>query len=150
MVKLLLKLCVEKFSSVNFFSGETGHLIAYNRSTYENAKTRIKMDKKLSLPLEETLGVGQGKIRSSDHYIIYINTVLETLESAQLGVNIGPVNVGSCCVADDLYLLTDCQIKLQCMLDISQHYGRNFRYKFGTEKTVVSVVGSQQDMTYYD
>ena len=107
------------------------------------------MNKKLSLPLEESLGVGQGKIRSSDHYKIYINTVLETLESAQLGVNIGPINVGCCCVADDLYLLTDCQVKLQGMLDISQHYGKQFRYKFGAEKTVISVIGSQQDINYY-
>ena len=107
------------------------------------------MNKKISMPLEETLGVGQAKIRSSDHYKVYINSVLETLENSQIGVNIGPINTGVCCVADDLYLLTDCQVKLQCMLNIAAEYGRNYLYKFGAEKTVISVIGSNKDIEYY-
>ena len=108
------------------------------------------MNGKLSLPLNEYLGVGQGKIRSSDHYKIYINSVLETLERANLGVNIGPINTGISCVADDLYLLSDDQVKLQGLLDISQHYGYLYRVKYGANKTVISVIGSKQDMAYYD
>ena len=67
-----------------YFAGETGQLSSYNHSTYNNTQTRIKMSRKISQPLNENLGVGQGKIRSSDHYKIYINPALETLESAQL------------------------------------------------------------------
>ena len=88
-----------------YFSGESGHLTEYNSSTYQNTETRIKMNGKISQPLKENLGVGQGKIRSSDHYKIYINSVLETLEKAKLGISIGPTNTGVSCVADDLYLL---------------------------------------------
>ena len=98
----------------------------------------------------ENLGVGQGKIRSSDHYKIYINPVLETLENADLGIDIGPVNVGVSCVADDLYLLSDDQVKLQGLLDISQHYGQLYRIKYGANKTVISVVGSKVDMKYFE
>ena len=108
-----------------YFSGETGQLTEYNKSSYQNTKTRIKMNRKISKPLEESLGVGQGKIRSSDHYKIYINPVLETLEAANLGVNIGPINTGISCVADDVYLLSDKQNKLQGLLDICQHYTAN-------------------------
>ena len=96
-----------------YFAGESGQLSKYNSGSYKNTQTRIKMNSKISQPLEENLGVGQGKIRSSDHYKIYINPVLETLESADLGVNIGPINTGVSCVADDLYLLSD-----------DQHYGQ--------------------------
>ena len=89
------------------------------------------MNGKISKPLQENLGVGQGKIRSSDHYKIYINPVLETLESAGLGINIGPINTGVSCVADDLYLLSDNQIKMQGLLDICQHYGQLYRITYG-------------------
>ena len=77
-----------------YFFGETGELAAYNHSAYSNTQTRIKMSRKISQPLSESLGVGQGKIKSSDHYKIYINPALETLESAQLGIDIGPINTG--------------------------------------------------------
>ena len=133
-----------------YFSGEKGKLSKYNEGSYKNTQTRIKMNGKLSQPLNEYLGVGQGKIRSSDHYKIYINPVLETLEKANLGVNIGPINTGISCVADDLYLLTDDQVKLQGLLDICQHYGNLYRVKYGAAKTVISVVGSKKDMAYYD
>ena len=133
-----------------YFAGETGQLSQYNTSYYRNTETKIKMNGKISKSLEETLGVGQGKIRSSDHYKIYINPVLETLENANLGLNIGPINVGCSCVADDLYLISDDQVKLQGLLDICQHYGQLYRIKYGANKTVVSVVGSKADMKYYE
>ena len=132
-----------------YFAGETGQLSSYNHSTYNNTQTRIKMSRKISQPLNENLGVGQGKIRSSDHYKIYINPALETLESAQLGINIGPINTGLSCVADDLYLMTNDQTKLQGLLDIAQHYGQQYRIVYGASKTVISVVGSKKDMEYY-
>ena len=107
------------------------------------------MDGQVSSPLVETLGVGQGKIKSSDHYKIYINPLLETLESAELGIDIGPINTGVSCVADDVYLLTDNQTKLQGLMDIAQHYGEMYRIEYGASKTVVSVIGSKPDMEYY-
>ena len=68
-----------------YFAGESGQLSQYNSGCYKNTETRIKMNKKISQPLYENLGVGQGKIRSSDHYKIYINPVLETLEMLTWG-----------------------------------------------------------------
>ena len=81
---------------------------------------------------------------------LYINPVLETLEAANLGVNIGPNNTGISCVADDVYLLSDEQIKLQGLLDICQHYGQSYRITYGANKTVISVVGSAIDRDYYE
>ena len=85
------------------------------------------MNGKLSSEFEETLGVKQGHINSSDHYKVYIDPALETLDKSDLGVRIGPVNVSGTGVADDLYLTSDTQSKLQALLDIDAHYG--FRYK---------------------
>ena len=132
-----------------YFAGESGQLAQYNCASYSNTQTCIKLDNMISKPLNESLGVGQGKIRSSDHYKNYINPVLLTLDGAELGVNIGPINVGISGVADDLYLISDRQDKLQGLLDIAQHYGRNYRTEYGPQKTVISVVGSKIDMQYY-
>ena len=52
-------------------------------------------------------------------------------------------------MADDLYLMTDDQTKLQGLLDIAQHYGQQYRIEYGASKTVISVVGSKKDMEYY-
>ena len=102
-----------------YFAWETGQLAQYNAHSYENTNNRIKMKGKILKPLIEKGGVGQGKIRSSDHYKVYINPVLETLESARLGVNIGPINTAVSCLADDVYLESYDQTKMQGLVDIA-------------------------------
>ena len=57
----------------------------------------------ISREIEEKLGVKQGHINSSDHYKVYIGPCLETLEEAQLGVWIGPINTGVSGCADDVF-----------------------------------------------
>ena len=52
------------------------------------------MDNKLSREISEKSGVKQGHIKSSDNYKIYANPLLDTLESANLGVQLGPVTCG--------------------------------------------------------
>ena len=53
------------------------------------------MDSNLSREISETLGVKQGNIKSSESYKIYANPLLDMLDSAYLGVQLGPVNCGS-------------------------------------------------------
>ena len=63
----------------------------------------------------------QGRNKSSDHYKIYIAPLLDILENANLGVWIGNINVGVSGVADDVYLMSDKQTKLQSLLNIASH-----------------------------
>ena len=107
------------------------------------------MKGKLSRSIEETLGVKQGRNKSSDHYKIYIAPLLDTLDAANLGVWIGSINVSVSGVADDVYLMCDKQTKLQAQLDIASHYGKMFRIKYGATKTKVTVVGSEVDQNYF-
>ena len=108
------------------------------------------MDGKLSRSIEETLGVKQGRNKSSDHYKVYIAPLLDTLDTSNLGVWIGNINVGVSGVADDVYLMSDKQTKLQGQIDIASHYGRMYRVKYGASKTKVTVVGSEIDMQYFE
>ena len=80
---------------------------------------------------------------------MYTNPLLDTVDSADLGVWPGPVNVGSSACANDEYLMSDSQTKLQALLDIAAFYGSMYRVTYGAAKTKVTVVGSEIDMNYY-
>ena len=61
------------------------------------------MNGKLSRTFEETLGVGQGKSRASDHYKVFNQPLLDKLEDAQLGIWCGDICVSVDGIADDVY-----------------------------------------------
>ena len=130
-----------------YCAGEEGQYWQASHYSYENSQTNIKMNGKLSRNIAETLGVKQGRNKSSDHYKIYVAPLLDTLDTAQLGVWIGNINVGVSGVADDVYLMTDSQTKLQAQLDIATHFGRMYRIQYGATKTKVTIVGS--DTNYF-
>ena len=132
-----------------YCAGEEGQYWQASHYSYENSQTNIKMNGKLSRNIAETLGVKQGRNKSSDHYKIYVAPLLDTLDTAQLGVWIGNINVGVSGVADDVYLMTDSQTKLQAQLDIATHYGRMYRIQYGASKTKVTIVGSEIDTNYF-
>ena len=132
-----------------YCAGERGQFWQASQFSYQNSLTRIKMNGKLSRNIEENLGVKQGRNKSSDHYKIYIAPLLDTLEQSELGVWIGPINVGVSGVADDVYLMTDKQTKLQELINIAVHYGKMYRITYGASKTKVTVVGSDVDTKYF-
>ena len=132
-----------------YCAGERGKYWQATHHSYQNSMTKIKMNGKLSGNIEERLGVKQGRYKSSDNYKIYIAPVLNTLEISNLGVWIGPVQVGVSGVADDVYLMTDKQTKLQEQLNIATKYGKMYRVTYGAAKTKVTVVGSEVDVKYF-
>ena len=78
-----------------------------------------------------------------------MNPLLDTVDSANLGVWLGPVNVGSNACADDKYLMSGNQHILQSLLDIAAFYGNMYRVTYGAAKTKVTLMGSKADMHYY-
>ena len=107
------------------------------------------MNGKLSSKLEETLGVKQGSCKASDHYKEYIAPALKAVDSANLGVWVGPINLGVSVVADDFLGMSDDPKKLQCILDLAGYYGKMYRIKYGADKTKVTVVGPKLDQQFY-
>ena len=71
------------------------------------------------------------------------------LDSAQLGVWIGPINVGVSCCADDVLTMSDDQHKLQCLLNLAKHYGEMYQVNYGASKTKITITGSEVDRNYY-
>ena len=133
-----------------FMAGVHGDYWQSSHYAYQDSTTKIKMNGNLSREIKETLGVKQGHINSSDHYKVYIGPCLETLEAAQLGVWIGPINSGVSGCADDVFLGSDDPVKLQAPIDIAAHYGSLYRIKYGASKTKITVSGPEIDIKYYE
>ena len=68
-----------------YVAGEEGQFWLANYYSYRNSKTQIKLNGQLSRSISEQAGVKQGNIKSSDHFKIYINSLLDTIEYSQLG-----------------------------------------------------------------
>ena len=71
------------------------------------------------------------------------------LDSADLGVWIGFINVAVSCCADNVLNMTDDPDKLQCLLDMAPSNGDMYRVKYGAAKTKVTVTGPIIDQDYY-
>ena len=123
-----------------YCAGETGEYWKSSKRSYENSLTQIKMKGKLSRTFEETAGVKQGHINSSDNYKIYINPALNTFDDSNLGVWVGPINVSVTGVADDNYLMSATQSGLQGLIRIAEHYGNRYKITYGATKTKITVV----------
>ena len=82
-----------------------------------------------------------------------MNPALNTIDSSDLGVTIGSkpnlVNIAISGVADDLYLISDSQSKMQNLIKLAENYGERYLIKYGAAKTKLTVIGSKTDMTYY-
>ena len=130
-------------------ANQSGSYWSASTAEYNNTITKIKMNGKLSADISENQGVKQGGCNSSDHYKIYIAPLLETVESANLGVWIGPINTGLTCCADDFLGMSDNPHNLQCILDIASHYGKMYKVTYGSDKTKVVISGPSTDQQYY-
>ena len=132
-----------------YCAGETGQYWVASYNSYQNSQSKIKLNGMLSDSLTENRGVKQGQIKSSDHFKIYINPLLNAIDNSNLGVWIGPLNVGQSACADDEFIMTDEQDKLQSLLDIAEFYGKMYQVKYGASKTKITIVGSEVDRKYF-
>jgi len=83
-----------------------------------------------------TNGVRQGAILSSHCFNIYIDTLLQMLESSGIGCWLGRKYLGALAYADDVILMCPSSVGLQKMLHICEEYATQHSLTFNTSKTV--------------
>lgn len=88
-------------------------------------------------------------MKSGGHYKFYVSPTLEALDSSQLGVWLGPINVSLSTVTDDVLFMPESQNKLQVLLDIASQCGKMFKIEYGTTKTKITLTGPEIDRQYY-
>ena len=131
-----------------YLAGTTDQALLYINSRLENRKTFVEWDKVLMGPILDKLGVEQGGVNSGEIYKLCNNVQLSTAQRSGLGVDLGSVTVSAIGQADDTGLISDCLIKLYCLLYLAVQYCQQYHVELVPEKTklLAFVPKSQSNM----
>ena len=115
--------------------GIHGNLWLLYSDLYKGMSSTVKWEGAYSTEFEETQGVRQGGIPSTELFKVRGDSLLNRLEQSQLGFAIGTIDVGVPTCADDMTLLSSSPINLQAMINMAAQDAAWERYQFSTKKT---------------
>ncbi len=126
--------------------------IAAIMSIYSNASETVLWEGENSKPYYIKQGVRQGGILSTDLYKMYLDQLLQRLQSTDLGMKIGSTHIAATACADDLILMSPSKHAIQILLDEAVTYAKRHRYKLHPTKSVITAYKDQppEDIEMYD
>ena len=110
--------------------GIHGNLWLLYSDLYKGMSSTVKWEGAYSTEFEETQGVWQGGIPSTELFKVRGDSLLNRLEQSQLGFAIGTVDVGVPTCADDMTLLSSSPINMQAMINMAAQDATWERYQF--------------------
>ena len=123
--------------------GITGDLWKVYNDMYKQLTSQVKCNGVLSPVLEETQGVRQGGIPSTELFKARGDGLLQTLSRSRLGFEVGTIDVSAPTCADDISLIGRDPVALQAMLNLAIHDAHRERYEFSATKSKVMVINSK-------
>ena len=108
---------------------------------YSRLSIKVKWMNSLSPTLKVLSGVRQGGILSGLFFNLYVNKILTSLRSSDLGCHLNSMYVGCIMYADDLILLSASVIDLQKMLLICESVATELGIKFNASKSKCLAIG---------
>ena len=118
------------------------------KSLHENAKSSVKWDGNISEPFNVNQGVRQGGILSTDLYKLYINPLLDRLETSGLGLKIGNISVSNTACADDIALISEIPDEAQTLVNMATDFAFMEGYQLQTTESVAMNVSSKKNQIY--
>ena len=73
-------------------------------------------------------------------FILFINSLLSSLQASKLGATIGPIHIATLGFADDIVLASDSPKKLQSLITICEAWANINKMKFNTDKCKVLIL----------
>ncbi|MES9879579.1 MAG: reverse transcriptase family protein [Sedimenticola sp.] len=107
------------------------------KDLYSDLSSKVKWAGDLSESFPIRQGVRQGGILSTFLYKLYLNDLLDELQSNSVGLSLGTEYAGSPCCADDVVLLSVDRHELQTMLSTAYRYSKQHRYNLHPKKSQV-------------
>ena len=116
--------------------GLHGKILQLVKAIYKSTKCAVKYDDKLTQFFDFTKGVRQGCPLSPLLFNLYVNDLIELIDSATKSpVTINGVNVNSLMYADDLVVLAHSEADLQEKMNILSNYCNDWKLEINTKKT---------------
>ena len=129
--KILREICIR----AAFLAGSEGEGIIFLDNRLKNRHTFVEWNKCVMGPIRDLLGLEQGGKLSDKMYKLANNSELLVTQRSQLGVQLGPVHVGSIAQADDVALASNCPYQLQGLLTLAMEYAHTHHVTMVPEKT---------------
>ena len=107
---------------------------------YRSLNARVRFNGLDSCQFEVTCGTRQGSLLSPLFFNVFINDLLSDLSTLS-GIRIGPVDINSVGFADDITLVHNNVLGLQCLIDRCHEYAKKWRFTFGIVKSKCMVLG---------
>ena len=113
--------------------------LIYLDNRMKNRRTFPQWETTLLGLIEDKRGLEQGAVNSDRLYKLYNNTQLTEAQDSGLGIMLGDIITASIGQADDCALISDCPVKLQCLLYLTSLHCVRKHVELVLEKTKLLV-----------
>ena len=120
---------------------------------YMNLTSAVLCDGQLSDWFMLNRGVRQGSVLSAKLYLIFINDLIDELESSKCGAYLHDLSFNSPVQADDISIIATSRQSSQAMINICERYSVDWSFTFSSTKSQHLQFGKQttgQDLCLYD
>ena len=135
MMKAFDNVDIECMLSKLLANGISGNFYRIVKNLYTAQKSCVLVNNLKTNYFEVQCGVKQGDIISPTIFSLYINDLVNELNSLNLGVPIDDENVCALLYADDIVLFSDTEANLQSLLNTVQKWCSQWRLKINLNKT---------------
>lgn len=115
------------------------------KNLHEDAESSVKWGGYVSEPFKVNQGVKQGGILSTDLYKLYINPLLDRLESSGIGYKIGNISTNNTACADDIALISENHHEAQILVNMATDFAYMEGYELQPTKSVVINVEAKRN-----
>ncbi|XP_053391650.1 uncharacterized protein LOC128554398 [Mercenaria mercenaria] len=117
--------------------GVNGNMFKALLAIYQNVKCCVRLNGLKTDWFSVKCGLKQGCSLSPMLFNLYINDLISAVKNLDLGINIDGQNVSILLYADDIVLVSDCEDKLQLMLDVLQKWCDENSMKVNSDKSKI-------------
>ena len=108
---------------------------------YKKSTATVSWNGKISRSFQITRGMRQGSVLSPTLFNIFLDELLQKLQTLPNGIRVFDLPINCCTYADDITLLSATVPGLQRLINLCVSYADKYRFKFNKKKSKCMVLG---------